>query len=136
MLKLPTASVLSASLAVASFALSIQAVANDSLTLYTSQPNSDAQQTVDAFQVAYPDIEVEWVRDGTTQLMTRLRSELSAGVSNPDVLLIADSMTMESLKQEGHLQPYLSDERNGYDAERYAPEGSEYGTQLSPPGGV
>ncbi|MGP9574312.1 ABC transporter substrate-binding protein [Halomonas sp. H2] len=130
MLKLPTASVLSASLAVASFALSIQAVANDSLTLYTSQPNSDAQQTVDAFQVAYPDIEVEWVRDGTTQLMTRLRSELSAGVSNPDVLLIADSMTMESLKQEGHLQPYLSDERNGYDAELYDPEGYYYGTKL------
>ncbi|MGP9592349.1 ABC transporter substrate-binding protein [Halomonas sp. AOP42-C2-25] len=130
MLKLPTACVLSASLAVASFALSIQAVANDSLTLYTSQPNSDAQQTVDAFQVAYPDIEVEWVRDGTTQLMTRLRSELSAGVSNPDVLLIADSMTMESLKQEGHLQPYLSDERNGYDAELYDPEGYYYGTKL------
>lgn len=130
MLKLSTAPVLSASLAVASFALSIQAVANDSLTLYTSQPNSDAQQTVDAFQVAYPDIEVEWVRDGTTQLMTRLRSELSAGVSNPDVLLIADSMTMESLKQEGHLQPYLSDERNGYDAELYDPEGYYYGTKL------
>lgn len=121
---------LAAAAAAASLALSAHAVASETLTLYTSQPNSDAQQTVDAFQAAYPDIEVEWVRDGTTQLMTRLRSELSAGVSNPDVLLIADSMTMESLKQEGHLQSYLSDERNGYDADLYDPEGYYYGTKL------
>lgn len=104
--------------------------AAETLTLYTSQPNSDAQQTVDAFQAAYPDIEVEWVRDGTTRLMTRLRSELAAGVSNPDVLLIADSMTMESLKQEGELQPYLSPAREAFDAELFDPEGYYYGTKL------
>lgn len=134
MLKRPVVSALATAIAIASFSLSVQVAANeeadDTLTLYTSQPNSDAQQTVDAFQEAYPDIEVEWVRDGTTQLMTRLRSELSAGVSNPDVLLIADSMTMESLKQEGHLQPYLSDERQAHDADLYDPEGYYYGTKL------
>ncbi|MGD9864075.1 MAG: Fe(3+) ABC transporter substrate-binding protein, partial [Pseudodonghicola sp.] len=37
----------------------------ETLTLYTSQPNADAQQTVDAFMAANPGIEVEWVRDGT-----------------------------------------------------------------------
>ncbi|PTX35747.1 hypothetical protein C8N44_1675, partial [Allosediminivita pacifica] len=37
------------------------------LVLYTSQPDADAQQTVDAFSEAYPNVEVEWVRDGTTQ---------------------------------------------------------------------
>ncbi len=129
LLSIPT-SALTTAIAVASFSLSAQVAANETLTLYTSQPNSDAQQTVDAFEAAYPDIEVEWVRDGTTRLMTRLRSELSAGVSNPDVLLIADSMTMESLKQEGHLQPYLSDERQAYDADLYDPEGYYYGTKL------
>ncbi len=110
--------------------MALPALANQKLVLYTSQPNSDAQQTVDAFQAAHPEIEVEWVRDGTTRLMTRLRSELSADVSNPDVLLIADSMTMESLKQEGHLQPYLSPEREAYAAELYDPEGYYYGTKL------
>ncbi|RUR35310.1 ABC transporter substrate-binding protein [Vreelandella populi] len=114
----------------AGLALSASAVADDKLVLYTSQPNSDAQQTVDAFQAAYPDIEVEWVRDGTTRLMTRLRSELSAGVSNPDVLLIADSMTMESLKQENYLQPYLSPAREAFDAELFDPDGYYYGTKL------
>lgn len=117
--------------AVALSALTLSATsAAETLTLYTSQPNSDAQQTVDAFQAAYPDIEVEWVRDGTTRLMTRLRSELAAGVSNPDVLLIADSMTMESLKQEGELQPYLSTAREAFDAELFDPEGYYYGTKL------
>ncbi|SDM28934.1 iron(III) transport system substrate-binding protein [Franzmannia pantelleriensis] len=110
--------------------LALPALADQQLVLYTSQPNSDAQQTVDAFQAAHPEIEVQWVRDGTTQLMTRLRSELSAGVSNPDVLLIADSMTMESLKQEGHLQAYLSPEREVYGAELYDSEGYYYGTKL------
>ncbi|MFQ3786430.1 ABC transporter substrate-binding protein [Halomonas sp. A29] len=122
---------LSAALAAVVLAgLALPALGNEKLVLYTSQPNSDAQQTVDAFQAAYPEIEVEWVRDGTTQLMTRLRSELSAGVSNPDVLLIADSMTLESLKQEGHLLPYLSPERAAYSAELYDPEGYYYGTKL------
>lgn len=120
----------SVSAAVLLAGLSLPALGNEKLVLYTSQPNGDAQQTVDAFQAAHPGIEVEWVRDGTTRLMTRLRSELSAGVSNPDVLLIADSMTMESLKQEGHLQPYLSPEREAYATELYDPEGYYYGTKL------
>ncbi|WP_252106123.1 MULTISPECIES: ABC transporter substrate-binding protein [unclassified Halomonas] len=118
-------------LAVALSALTLAgASAADTLTLYTSQPQSDAQQTVDAFMAAHPDIEVEWVRDGTTRLMTRLRSELAAGMSNPDVLLIADSMTMESLKRDGHLQPYQSPEREAFDSSIFDPDGYYYGTKL------
>jgi iron(III) transport system substrate-binding protein len=127
-LKRPVVTTLTVSVILAGLALPV--LGNEKLVLYTSQPNSDAQQTVDAFQATYPEIEVEWVRDGTTQLMTRLRSELSAGVSNPDVLLIADSMTLESLKQEGHLQSYLSPEREAYDAGLYDSEGYYYGTKL------
>ncbi|MBP5979968.1 MAG: ABC transporter substrate-binding protein [Halomonas sp.] len=130
MLKRSLCTAIALTTTMAGLALSANAVADDKLVLYTSQPNSDAQQTVDAFQAAYPDIEVEWVRDGTTRLMTRLRSELAAGVSNPDVLLIADSMTMESLKQEGELQAYLSPAREAFDAELFDPEGYYYGTKL------
>lgn len=130
MLKRSICTAIALTATMAGLSLSASAVADDKLVLYTSQPNSDAQQTVDTFQAAYPDIEVEWVRDGTTRLMTRLRSELAAGVSNPDVLLIADSMTMESLKQEGELQPYLSPAREAFDAELFDPEGYYYGTKL------
>ncbi|NAW14325.1 extracellular solute-binding protein [Halomonas marinisediminis] len=104
--------------------------AETTLTLYTSQPSSDAQQTVDAFEAANPDIDVEWVRDGTTRLMARLRSELEAGVSRPDVLLIADAVTMESLIADDLLQPYQSPERDAFDAQLYHSDGYYYGTKL------
>ena len=53
------------------FALMASTALADTITLYTSQPNADAQQTVDAFKAANPDTDVEWVRDGTTKLMAR-----------------------------------------------------------------
>ncbi len=104
--------------------------AADPLVLYTSQPTTDAQQTVDAFQKAHPDIEVEWVRDGTTKLMGKLRAELEAGVVKPDVLLIADTVSMESLKRDGHLQAYLSEHRDAYDSSLYESQGHYYSTKL------
>ncbi|MBV7433871.1 ABC transporter substrate-binding protein [Cardiobacteriaceae bacterium TAE3-ERU3] len=100
------------------------------LVLYTSQPNEDAQQTVDAFNKAHPDIEVEWVRDGTTKLMAKLQAELQSGVVNPDVLLIADAVTMEALKQDDRLAPYQSAEAEAYDESLYDAEGYYYGTKL------
>lgn len=106
------------------------AQADDALVIYTSQPNTDAQQTVDAFQAAHPDVAVDWVRDGTTQLMARLQAELASGVVRPDVLLIADSVTMESLKRDDRLLPYLSAERDAYDTGMYDPEGYYYGTKM------
>ncbi|MGX1309013.1 iron(III) transport system substrate-binding protein [Amorphus suaedae] len=73
------------------------------LVLYTSQPNEDAQATVDAFKAKYPDVDVEWYRDGTTKVMAKLAAEFEAGQPQPDLLLIADTVTMESLKQEDRL---------------------------------
>lgn len=102
----------------------------ETLTLYTSQPNADAQQTVDAFMAANPGIEVEWVRDGTTKLMARLTAEIEAGAPQPDVLLIADSVTMEGMAQQGQLKAYKSPEAEAYDAALYSPEGYYYSTKL------
>lgn len=80
--------------------------ASGKLVVYTSQPNKDAQQTMDAFMAAYPGVEVEWVRDGTTKMMAKLRAEFAAGAPQPDILLIADMVTMEGLKQEGRLMAH------------------------------
>src|SRR6056297_2814460 len=85
------------------------------LVLYTSQPNADAQTTVDAFQAKYPDVEVEWIRDGTTKIMAKLRAEFEAGAPQPDVLLIADMVTMEGLEAEGRLMPYTDADVSAYD---------------------
>lgn len=106
------------------------ALGQGSLTIYTSQPNEDAQQTITAFENAYPDVNVSWIRDGTTKLMARLQAEIAAGASAPDVLLIADSVTMESLKAQDLLAAYHSPEAKSYAATLYDPDGYYYGTKL------
>nr|WP_245224087.1 ABC transporter substrate-binding protein [Rhizobium halophytocola] len=100
------------------------------LTLYTSQPNEDAQATVDGFMAAYPDIQVDWVRDGTTKLMARLMAEIEAGNPAADVLLIADTVTLERMKQAGDLMAYTSPEASHYDASLYDADGYYYSTKL------
>src|SRR5207302_9140173 len=76
------------------------------LVLYTSQPNQDAQQTIDAFKAKYPKVDITFVRDGTPRIVARLRAEMEAGQAQADILLVADAVTMEDLKREGRLLAY------------------------------
>ncbi|MEM8851267.1 MAG: ABC transporter substrate-binding protein [Pseudomonadota bacterium] len=100
------------------------------LVLYTSQPNEDAQQTVDAFTAAYPNVEVDWVRDGTTAMMARLEAEFVAGNPQPDVLLIADMVTMEGLESQGRLLAYRDADTSAYDPAIMDPQGYYFSTKL------
>ncbi|MFN3615984.1 MAG: ABC transporter substrate-binding protein [Rubrimonas sp.] len=100
------------------------------LVLYTSQPNADAQATVDAFMAAHPAVTVDWVRDGTTQLMAKLRAEFEAGAPQPDVLLIADSVTMEALKAEGRLMAHPDADVSAYDPALMDPDRHWFSTKL------
>ena len=117
-----------AGLLAASF-LSVSAQAAD-LVLYTSQPNEDAQQTVDGFMAANPGIKVDWVRDGTPQVIAKLQAEMQAGNPVADVLLIADTVTLERLKEAGKLMAYKSPEAANYDAALYDKDGYYYSTKL------
>ncbi|MEI4472792.1 ABC transporter substrate-binding protein [Frigidibacter sp. MR17.24] len=121
---------LAAALLAAAPTLAPGLAAAETLTLYTSQPNEDAQKTVDAFMAAHPGIEVDWVRDGTTKLMARLEAEIAAGAAAPDLLLISDTVTMEGLVQQGRLAAYVSPEDAAYDAALYSPEGYYHSTKL------
>ncbi|WP_127901960.1 ABC transporter substrate-binding protein [Solirhodobacter olei] len=89
--------------ALALSALAAQADVGGTLTLYTSQPSADAQKTVNAFEAAFPQVKVRWVRGGTTQMMAKIEAEFAAGDPQPDVLLIADMVSMERLKEDGRL---------------------------------
>ncbi|MBV7392728.1 ABC transporter substrate-binding protein [Mameliella sediminis] len=100
------------------------------LVLYTSQPNADAQQTVDAFKAKYPEVEVEWFRDGTTKVMAKLRAEFEAGTPQPDLLLIADMVTMEGLEAEGRLMAYPEADTSAYDPAIMDAEGHYFSTKL------
>jgi len=110
--------------------VSVSASAQTTLLLYTSQPNQDAQQTVAAFEKQHPEIRVNWLRDGTTKLMARFEAEQEAGVKSPDLLLIADSVTMESLKKKNLLYPYMSKYQSHYNPSVYDNKGYYHGTKL------
>ncbi|MEM6464416.1 MAG: ABC transporter substrate-binding protein [Pseudomonadota bacterium] len=107
--------ILGALLALATAGSALAEDVTGKLVLYTSQPNKDAQETVDAFEAKHPGVEVEWIRDGTTKIMAKLRAEIAAGNPQPDVLLIADMVTMEGLKAEGHLMPHPNADISAYD---------------------
>jgi len=114
-------------------ALASGALAQDvsgKLVLYTSQPNEDAQRTVDAFMAEYPGVQVEWFRDGTTKVMAKLMAEFEAGAPQPDVLLIADMVTMEGLEAEGRLMAYPEADVAAYDPALMDPESHYFSTKL------
>ena len=103
--------------------------AETTLTLYTSQAPEQAQQTVDAFEAAYPDIKVQWTRNGTSALMNVMRAEIEAGQVQPDVLLVADVINLGELKAGGHLMAYPEAPVDAYDASTYDPDMTFFGTK-------
>lgn len=104
--------------------------ASGTLTLYTSQPNEDAQATVDAFKALHPGVEVSWIRDGTVNLMAKLQAEIAAGAPQADLLLIADTVTMESLKAEGLLLPHPDADIGAYDPAIHDADRTYFSTKL------
>jgi iron(III) transport system substrate-binding protein len=100
------------------------------LVLYTSQPNTDAQQTIDAFKAKYPKVEASFVRDGTPRVIAKLRAEIEAGQPQADVLLIADSVTMEDLKKDGRLFTHGAADVSAYPAGLHDPDKTWFATKL------
>ncbi|MFY8106204.1 MAG: ABC transporter substrate-binding protein [Elstera sp.] len=100
------------------------------LVLYTSQPQADAAGTVEAFRKAVPGVEIDFIRDGTTQLLSKLRAEFAAGAPQPDLLLIADAMSMEQMKAEQRLLPYRASAATALPAGAYDPDFTYFGTKF------
>lgn len=116
---------------IAALMLAAPALAQDGkLVLYTSQPQTDAQQTLDAFKAKYPRVDVSFVRDGTPRVMAKLRAEIEAGQPQADVLLIADSVTMEALKKEHRLLAHEKADLSAYPPGIHDPDKAWFGTKL------
>ena len=99
------------------------------ITLYTSQPDHDASQTVEAFRKAYPAIQVDVFRSGTTEVMSKLAAEFSAGNSHADVLLIADALSMQMLKAGGRLMALPEQSVEKIAPGSYDPDRTWFGTK-------
>jgi iron(III) transport system substrate-binding protein len=100
------------------------------LVLYTSQPQTDAQQTIDAFKAKHPKVDVSFVRDGTPRVMAKLRAEIEAGAPQADVLLIADSVTMEGLKRDNVLLAHEGADVSAYPDGLHDPAKFWFATKL------
>src|SRR5918997_4378717 len=100
------------------------------LVLYTRQPNTDAQQTIEAFKAKHPKVDISFVRDGTPRVLAKLRAEFEAGQPQADLLLIADSVTMEGLKKEGRLLAHEKADVSAYPAGTHDPQKFWFATKL------
>ncbi|WP_203362967.1 ABC transporter substrate-binding protein [Bacillus sp. REN10] len=100
------------------------------LNFYTSQPDADAQALVDSFQKKYPDVKVETFRSGTEEVISKIQAENLAGDIQADVLLVADSVTFESLKEEDLLMSYQSPEADKLPEAFVDSDGTYAGTKI------
>ena len=119
-----------AAFVVAAMSGTASAAPSGKLVLYTSQTPEVAQQTVDAFKAKYPNVSVEWIRNGTAQLMNVLRAEIAAGDVKPDVLFVADTINLGQLKREGRLQPYPEAPVSAYDKAFHDVDKTYFGTKI------
>lgn len=100
------------------------------LVLYTSQPDRDAQRTVEGFRKKHPGVEVEIYRSGTTEVMSKLMAEIAAGAPRADVLLIADALSMERLKAANQLMAYPQADVREFPRDAYDKDKTYFGTKI------
>ena len=100
------------------------------LQFYTSQPDTDATELVKQFNKKYPEVDVKTFRSGTEEVISKILAEKEAGSIQADVLLVADSVTFENLKEQELLEPYESPEHEGIPAEFVDPTHMYAGTKV------
>lgn len=100
------------------------------LDFYTSQPDADAQALVNAFVEKNPDVEISIFRSGTEEVVSKIQAEDQAGDIQADVLLVADSVTFESFKEDDLLLEYKSPEAEAINEAFVDPDGTYTGTKV------
>lgn len=107
-----------------------EAKVEGTLHFYTSQPDADAAKLVEGFQAKYPDVKVETFRSGTEEVISKIKAEKMAGKIQADVLLVADAVTFESLKEEDMLQAYETEEAAEIPSELIDSDHTYFGTKV------
>jgi iron(III) transport system substrate-binding protein len=110
--------------------LTFTAQAEDTITVYTSQPQDQMTQVIEAFNADHPEIKVELFRSGTTEVMAKLQAEYTAGNSPADVILIADTVAMTQLKNDDRLLAFTDAPVEGIDAAFIDADKTFFGTKV------
>jgi iron(III) transport system substrate-binding protein len=98
------------------------------LLIYTSKPDEDIATVLEAFNKKYPGIRTEVFRSGTEEVISKLYAEKEGGRILVDVVLLADNVTFERLKQDKLLLAYDSPGAQNLDTAYYDNEKMYYGT--------
>ena len=101
-----------------------------SITLYTSQPETDIQALIKAFNKDQPNITVNYFRSGTEQVVSKILAEQKAGSVKADLLLVSDAATFETLKSNNLLMSYVSPELKGIGSDYYDADHTYTGTKI------
>ncbi|MFN7125034.1 MAG: ABC transporter substrate-binding protein [Allorhizobium sp.] len=110
--------------------LAFTAQAEDTITVYTSQPQDQMTQVIEAFNADHPEIKVELFRSGTTEVMAKLQAEYTAGNSPADVILIADTVAMTQLKNDDRLLAFTEAPVEGVDPAFIDADKTFFGTKV------
>ncbi|MGX7109670.1 type 2 periplasmic-binding domain-containing protein [Facklamia miroungae] len=100
------------------------------IEFYTSQPDADAAKLVESYNSLYPEVKVNIFRSGTEEVMSKIKAEKESGKIVADILLLADAVTFESLKEDGILLEYKSKEAENIQESYVDPDGMYTGTKI------
>jgi iron(III) transport system substrate-binding protein len=102
--------------------------APSSLLVYTSKPDEDIAVVVNAFRKKYPEIQIEVFRSGTEEVISKIYAEREGGRILADVVLLADNVTFERLKEDKLLLAYDAPDARNLDAAYFDQDKMYYGT--------
>jgi len=88
----------------------LAAPAVGTVVLYTSLPQEIATDFARAFMANVPQIKLEVLRSGSTELERRIFAEMETGGIRADVLWLADAPVFITLREKGQLLAYRSPE--------------------------
>ena len=110
--------------------IAFHAQPDETITVYTSQPQDQMNEVIKVFNTEHPEIKVELFRSGTTEIMAKLQTEYVAGKSPADVVLIADTVAMTQLKNDGRLLAMPDAPTAGIDPAFIDPDKTYFGTKV------
>lgn len=93
------------------------------VVLYTSLPQQIATDFARAFMAKFPQVKLEVLRSGSTELERRIFAEMETGGIRADVLWLADAPVFITLREKGQLLAYRSPEARMIPASWKDPQG-------------
>lgn len=81
-----------------------------SVMLYSSLKEKQLSALKEAFEAKYPGIQMDYYQAGTGKIKTKIATEQQAGQVAADILWVGDSSDYITFKDQGILEPYVSEE--------------------------